>query len=75
MKSELAQKLKILLDNMSQEEFDKDWDKIVALNLPSNFEQVIKNRIEELKRDTFIDETLKKRLIKENNLIFKKCKL
>ena len=31
MKSELANKLKNLLDNMSQEEFDKQWVEITAL--------------------------------------------
>mgnify|MGYP003599923808 CR=1 FL=1 len=32
MKSELAKKLKTLLDNMSQEEFDKEWSKVVQQN-------------------------------------------
>lgn len=29
----MAEKLKILLDNMSQEEFDKDWKEVTDLNL------------------------------------------
>lgn len=33
MKSELANKLKEILDNMSQEQFDQEWSKITALNL------------------------------------------
>lgn len=33
MKSELANKLKDILDNMSQEQFDQEWSKITALNL------------------------------------------
>lgn len=33
MKSELANELKSILDAMSQEQFDKEWDAIVALNL------------------------------------------
>jgi hypothetical protein len=32
MQSELAKKLKTLLDNMTQEEFDKEWNKIVEQN-------------------------------------------
>jgi hypothetical protein len=35
-KSEMAQQLKALLDNMSQEEFDKDWAEIVAMGFGSN---------------------------------------
>lgn len=33
MKSELANKLKEILNNMSQEQFDQEWGKITALNL------------------------------------------
>ncbi len=33
MKSELANKLKDILDNMSQEQFDQEWSKITALQL------------------------------------------
>jgi hypothetical protein len=33
MKSELANKLKEILDNMSQEQFDQEWSKITALKL------------------------------------------
>lgn len=33
MKSELATKLKEVLDSMSQEDFDKEWSSITALNL------------------------------------------
>jgi hypothetical protein len=33
MKSELANKLKEILDNMSQEQFDQEWSKITALNM------------------------------------------
>ena len=33
MKSELANKLKDILDNMSQEQFDQEWSKITALKL------------------------------------------
>jgi hypothetical protein len=33
MKSELANKLKEILDNMSQEQFDQEWSKVTALNL------------------------------------------
>lgn len=33
MKSELANKLKEILDNMSQEQFDLEWSKITALEL------------------------------------------
>jgi len=33
MNSPLANKLKDLLDNMSQEEFNKQWDEIVSLDL------------------------------------------
>ena len=33
MKSDLAEKLKNLLDNMSQEQFDASWSEITALNL------------------------------------------
>ena len=33
MKTEFGKKLKHLLDNMSQEEFDKQWNEIVALDL------------------------------------------
>ena len=33
MKSDLATKLKNLLDNMSQEQFDASWAEITALNL------------------------------------------
>lgn len=33
MKSELANKLKTVLDNMSQEQFDKEWSAITTLNL------------------------------------------
>ncbi len=32
MQSELAKKLKIILDNMTQEEFDKQWNEIVERN-------------------------------------------
>ena len=32
MQSELAKNLKTLLDNMTQEEFDKEWNKIVETN-------------------------------------------
>lgn len=42
MKSELANKLKKVLDNMTQEQFDQEWSKITALNLegPSFIEVV-----------------------------------
>lgn len=33
MKSELAAKLKEVLDSMSQEDFDKEWSSITELNL------------------------------------------
>jgi len=33
MKSDLAAKLKHLLDNMSQEQFDASWAEVTALNL------------------------------------------
>jgi len=33
MKSDLAEQLKEILDNMSQEEFDREWSKITALGL------------------------------------------
>lgn len=33
MKTELAQKLKEVLDNMTQEQFDQEWSAITALNL------------------------------------------
>jgi len=33
MKSELANKLQDILDNMSQEQFDQEWSKITALQL------------------------------------------
>lgn len=33
MKSDLAEQLKKILDNMSQEEFDREWSKITALEL------------------------------------------
>ena len=33
MKSDLAEQLKEILDNMSQEEFDREWQKITALEL------------------------------------------
>jgi len=33
MKSDLAEQLKEILDNMSQEEFDREWSKITALEL------------------------------------------
>lgn len=33
MKSDLAEQLKEILDNMSQEEFDREWSKIAALEL------------------------------------------
>jgi len=75
MRSELAQKLETLLNNMSQEEFDESWNAIVKLNFPSSFQAVIDNRISELERDVYIDKDLKKRLIKENKLILKKKKL
>ena len=32
MRSELAKNLKTLLDNMTQEEFDKEWNKVVEQN-------------------------------------------
>jgi hypothetical protein len=35
LKSDLASKLRDVLDNMSQEEFDKEWSEITALNLQS----------------------------------------
>ncbi len=34
MKSELAKKLKEVLDQMSQEEFDQEWFEILGLGLP-----------------------------------------
>ena len=33
MKSELAKQLQMILDNMSQEQFDQEWSKITALEL------------------------------------------
>lgn len=33
MKSELAKKLKEVLDNMSKEQFEKEWSQVTALNL------------------------------------------
>ena len=60
MKSELVQKLKTLLNEISQEEFDKSWNEIVKLNFPSSFEEVLQNRIKELERDNFIDTEIKK---------------
>lgn len=42
MKSQLAQKLKEVLDNMSQEQFDKEWNTISALNMEgATFEEAI----------------------------------
>jgi hypothetical protein len=42
MKSEIAAKLKEILDKMSQEEFDKEWSEITALNLKGpTFDQAI----------------------------------
>ncbi len=35
LKSDLAAKLRDVLENMSQEEFDKEWSQITALNLES----------------------------------------
>ena len=32
MKSELANKLKYIIDNMTQEEFDKEWNKVIKHN-------------------------------------------
>ena len=32
MRSELAENLKTVLDNMSQEQFDKEWNEIVEQN-------------------------------------------
>lgn len=43
MKSKLATELKILLDNMSQEEFDKEWEEVVKLKFPADFNEVLKN--------------------------------
>lgn len=42
MKSELANKLKDILDNMSQEQFDQEWSQITALKLegPSFFDAI-----------------------------------
>lgn len=38
----LSEKLKNLLDQMNQEEFDKEWSKITSLNLESlSFEDAI----------------------------------
>jgi len=33
MKSEMANRLKEVLDNMTQEQFDQEWSAITALNL------------------------------------------
>ena len=33
MRSELAKKLKTVLDNMSQEQFNKEWNEIVEQNI------------------------------------------
>ncbi len=42
MKSELAKKLKEVLDNMSQEQFDVEWKAISSLNMEGpTFEQAI----------------------------------
>lgn len=42
MKTELAIKLKNLLDNMSQEEFDLAWQDVVSLNVDSpSFEEYL----------------------------------
>jgi DNA-binding TFAR19-related protein (PDSD5 family) len=42
MKSELAKKLKEVLDNMSQEQFDMEWNAISALNMEGpTFEEAI----------------------------------
>ena len=35
MRSELAKKLKTVLDNMSQEQFDKEWEKIENQGFPN----------------------------------------
>ena len=34
MRSELAENLKTVLDNMSQEQFDKEWEEIVSKGFP-----------------------------------------
>lgn len=40
--SELASKLKDVLSKMSQEEFEKEWSKVTALNLESpSFEEAL----------------------------------
>jgi hypothetical protein len=42
MKSQLAQKLKEVLDNMSQEQFDMEWNAISSLNMEGpTFEEAI----------------------------------
>ena len=35
MRSELAKKLKTVLDNMSQEQFDKEWEEIENQGFPN----------------------------------------
>lgn len=41
MKSDLAKKLKEILDNMSQEQFDMEWNAISSLNMEGpTFEEV-----------------------------------
>ena len=42
LKSDLAGKLKDVLENMSQDEFDKEWSEITSLNLESpSFDEAI----------------------------------
>lgn len=68
--SELANKLKTILDQMTQEEFDSEWSKVTSLNLES---KLLANPIESLSDNQLIDE-LKRRgyitklLINRNDL-------
>lgn len=51
MKNEkpLSEKLKDLLDNMTQEEFDKDWEEIKKLNLSGPILKDYSNFLDKLK--------------------------
>ena len=49
MKTELAQKLKEILDDMTQEDFDQEWEEITALNMDSPTIQEMNDWIDEQK--------------------------
>ena len=58
MKSDLAEQLKEILDNMSQEEFDREWSKITALGLNSDGgkKNLLKNFVDSEKSCTFVNQ-------------------